>query len=298
MDGPLTAMREDGRWGDRLGEASQLMTIGSSTSSTSFWQQDQNYWSNVQAENQATSAGNALITEMGSAVSNEAQGLASIANKTALTRVQAQLTAALQSAVTASQASSTTPTSTTGSAATGTGTVPLSTNTSLLTLGIPQNGIITVSDGTNTTTFSSTGTDTVGDLINAINNPNIAANAQVTATLNTSGQLVLTADNLTDSISVGGTFASDVGFGSKNASFQPTAPTTPAASSTGSSTTSSSSSTAASSTSGASSTTGSTATTTPSAVFYNSSAALQTGGTAETLLAGSGLGGNLIDLLA
>ena len=52
--------------------------------------------------------------------------------------------------------------------------MPLSANTALLTLGIPKNGTITVSDGTNTTTFASTGTDTVGDLINAINNPNVA----------------------------------------------------------------------------------------------------------------------------
>jgi hypothetical protein len=38
----------------------------------------------------------------------------------------------------------------------------------LLTLGILAGGAITVSDGTNTTTYKSTGKDT-GDLLNAIN---------------------------------------------------------------------------------------------------------------------------------
>lgn len=279
---------------NRLGETSHSMGIGS-IGSISFWQQDQNYWSNVQAENQAQSASTALISSMGAAVSNEAQGIASITNKEALDRVNAQLTAALQSAVQASQGTSssgaTSPT--TGSPATGTGTVPLSPTTALLTLGIPQNGTITVSDGTNTTTYASTGTDTVGDLIYAINNPNIAANAQVTATLNSSGQLVLTGKNDTDSISVGGVFASNVGFSANNDSFQPTAPT-PSFSSSSSSTASSSTSTA--SNSAASSTAGSSASST--GILNNSALALQTGSTAETLLSNSGLTGSLVDLLA
>ncbi len=279
---------------NRLGETLHSMGIGS-IGSISFWQQDQNYWSNVQAENQAQSASTALISSMGAAVSNEAQGIASITNKEALDRVNAQLTAALQSAVQASQGTSssgaTSPT--TGSPATGTGTVPLSPTTALLTLGIPQNGTITVSDGTNTTTYASTGTDTVGDLIYAINNPNIAANAQVTATLNSSGQLVLTGKNDTDSISVGGVFASNVGFSANNDSFQPTAPT-PSFSSSSSSTASSSTSTA--SNSAASSTAGSSASST--GILNNSALALQTGSTAETLLSNSGLTGSLVDLLA
>lgn len=285
---------------NRLGETSHSMGIGS-IGSISFWQQDQNYWSNVQAENQAQSASTALISSMGTAVSTEAQGLASIANKEALDRVNAQLTAALQSAVQASQgaSSSSATASTTGSPATGTGTVPLSPSTSLLTLGIPPNGTITVSDGTNTTTYASTGSDTVGDLIYAINNPNIAANAQVTATLNSSGQLVLTGKNDTDSISVGGVFAPNVGFGAKNDSFQPTAPTP--SSSTSSSSSSSPSGTAASATStasnsAASSTAGSSVSST--GIPNNSALALQTSGTAETLLSNSGLTGSLVDLLA
>jgi hypothetical protein len=276
------------------------MSIGS-VGSTSFWQQDQDFWNQAQSSAQSSALSNTLISAMGDLMSNQAKGLAAISTKEAQTRVQAQLVAALQSAVQASQAGSSgsaSNTSNNGSPAIGTGTVPLSTSTSLLTLGIPENGTITVSDGTNTTTFSSTGTDTVGDLINAINNPNVATNAQVTASLDSSGHLVLTGANDKDSVSVGGVFASDVGFGGKNDSFQPTAPTT---NSSTASAASSSSSTAASSTSGASSSTGSSITTpssAPAAVLFNSSYALQTGGTAETLLASTGQVGSLLNRFA
>ncbi len=269
------------------------MGIGS-LGSVSFWQQDQNFWSQAQSQAQSSALSTALISAMGDLSSNEAKGMASIATKEAQTRVQAQLTAALQSAVQASQANSATSSSnaaSAGSPATGTGTVPLSVNTALVTLGIPKNGTITVSDGTNTTTFASTGTDTVGDLINAINNPNVATNAQVTASLNADGQLVLTGNNDINSVSVGGLFASNVGFGAKNASFQPTAPTSSSPSSSSSS----------ASTSGTSSSAGSSSTiptSSPAAVLFNSATALQTGGTAETLLASTGSLGSLVNLLA
>ncbi len=265
-----------------------------SIQSLSFWQQDQAFWSQAQSQAKASASSSALITAMGSAMTNEAKGLASIANKTALTRVNNQLTAALKSALQASQASSSassssSTSSTTGSPAIGTGTVPLSATTSLLTLGIVPNGTITVSDGTNTTTYASTGTDTVGDLINAINNPNIATNALVKASLSASGHLVLTGSNDNVSVSVGGLFASNVGFGPKNDNFQPTAP---ASSTTGSS---------SSSSSGTNGTTGSSSTIAPSAPaasLVNSAYALQTGGTAEFLLASGGAGGTLLNLLA
>jgi hypothetical protein len=180
--------------------------------------------------------------------------------------------------------------------------VPLSPATSLITLGIPAGGKVTVSDGTNTTTYTSTGTDTVADLIGGINK--IAyGHAQVTATLDSSGELVLTGNTVADSISVGGLFASNIGFGPKNSSFQPVAPTASTASSSGTSTSSSSSGTSTSSSSSStatstSSTSNSSAAPTSSAVFFNSSYALQTGGTAETLLASSGLAGSLLNLLA
>jgi hypothetical protein len=264
--------------------------------SISFWQQDQNFWSQAQSQSQSSARSNALITAVGSLMTNEVKGLASIANKTALNRVNAQFKAALQSAVqtaTSSSAasSSSSHSSSVGSPAIGTGTVPLSASTALITLGIPAGGKISVSDGTNTTTYASTGTDTVADLISAINKT-AYGNAQVNASLNGSGKLVLTGDNVKVSISVGGLFASNIGFGTKNSSFQPIAPTSSTAGSSNTSTSSSSSS----STSGASSSNASASTS--SAVLFNSSYALQTGGTAETLLASTGLGGSLVNVLA
>ena len=271
------------------------MGIGS-LGSVSFWQQDQNFWNQAQQQAQSAAASNALITAMGNLQTNKVRGLASIANKTALNRVNAQLKAALQSAIQTAQGGSSTSSSTPsskGAPAIGTGTAPLTAGTSLLTLGIPPSGTITVSDGTNTTTYSSTGTDTVGDLVNALNQKNVYGNAQVAAWLNSSGDLVISGLNDTDPVSVGGTFASNVGFGAKNSSFQPTAPTP--ASSSSSATSSGSSSAAASATGGTSASTGSAGTTTsPPPPLFNSSYAAHTGGTAHTLLAS----GSSLNLLA
>jgi hypothetical protein len=186
--------------------------------------------------------------------------------------------------------------------------VPLSTSTSLFTLGILAGGAITVNDGTNTTTYKSTGKDTVGDLINAINT-NAYGNAQVTASLNASGKLVVTANNQTASIQIGGAYAGNVGFGAGNNFFQPTTPTS--ASGSGSSTSSGSSSSTSTSTSGSSGTKSSssssatssasaakTSTTSRAAGLLNSALQLQTGGTAEILLASNGISGSLVNLLA
>lgn len=205
------------------------MSIGS----ISFYQQDQSYWSNLQNQNQASSAENSLISVMGSAQTTEESGLSSLANQEALARVNSQITADEQALSSSSSSGSTSSSSSSSSSATsstpnatGTGTVPLTWNTSLLTLGIPQNGTITVSDGTNTTSYASTGSDTVGDLISAING-NVAGNAYVTASLNSSGKLVIRANNVTETVTVGGTFASDVGFGQGNTTFSPNANATP-----------------------------------------------------------------------
>jgi flagellar hook protein FlgE len=104
----------------------------------------------------------------------------------------------------------------------GTGTQgSLSDTTTLASLGVTSGEKITVSDGTNTTTYTSTGTDTVGALRAAINS-GTAGNAAVTATLNASGDLVLTGNNYTSSITVGGTAASALGFGAGENSFSPT----------------------------------------------------------------------------
>ncbi len=211
----------------------------SSVGSVSFWQQDQNYWSRAQQGTQSQALSSAVISQMFGASTTLATGLASIANQTALDRVNTALTAAVQSALNPSSTSSTTSSSastassSTSSASTpavafaapasGTGTVPLTSGTSLLGLGFLPGGNFTVSDGTYTTTYQSTGTDTVGNLIGALN-ANAPGNAQITAYLNGSGNLVITSKNLTDTVSVSGDYASALGFGSSNSTFTPTAP--------------------------------------------------------------------------
>jgi flagellar hook protein FlgE len=108
--------------------------------------------------------------------------------------------------------------------ATGTGTVgSLTEATTLTSLGITSGDKISVGDGTNTTTYTVTGTSTVGDLINAINS-GASGNAAVTASLN-GGNLVLTGNNYTAAIAVSATGASDaadLGFGASNNAFAPT----------------------------------------------------------------------------
>jgi flagellar hook protein FlgE len=104
-------------------------------------------------------------------------------------------------------------------AASGTSTgIDVTSSTTLASLGITSGETVTISDGTNTTTYTSTGTDTVGDLVSAIN----GGSAAVTASINSNGDLVLTGNNDTASITVGGTAASDVGFGAGENSFEPT----------------------------------------------------------------------------
>lgn len=106
-------------------------------------------------------------------------------------------------------------------AATGTGTVSsLTTGTTLSSLGITAGQTITVNDGTNSTTYTSTGSDTVGNLITAIN----GGSAAVTASLNASGNLVLTGNNDSASITITGTgsAASVLGFATGSNTFSPT----------------------------------------------------------------------------
>jgi flagellar hook protein FlgE len=109
-------------------------------------------------------------------------------------------------------------------AATGTGTVgSLTDATTLTSLGIAATDTISVGDGTNTTVYTVTGGSTVGDLINAINS-GASGNAAVTAAL-TGGNIVLTGDNDTATITVTGSGASDaadLGFGAANHTFPPT----------------------------------------------------------------------------
>ena len=109
-------------------------------------------------------------------------------------------------------------------AATGTGTVgSLTDATTLTSLGLAANDTVSIGDGTNTTVYTVTNTSTVGDLINSINSGG-AGNAAVTASL-AGGNIVLTGNNDTATISVSGSGAndaSDLGFGAANNSFPPT----------------------------------------------------------------------------
>src|SRR5277367_3859496 len=83
------------------------MGVGSIGSTPSFWQQDQNYWSDAQAQSRASSAADALINVMGQAETNLAKGLASIANQTALNRVNSEISTLVQQALQSSSGSST-----------------------------------------------------------------------------------------------------------------------------------------------------------------------------------------------
>ena len=286
-----------------------------SVGSASFWQQDQNFWAKSQQVTQAQTLSSTVIDQMFGATSTLSTGLASIANQTALNRVNTALTAAVQGALNPTSASTTASSSTSSSAAssssssaskaaapvvsapaTGTGTVPLTSGTPLLGLGFLTRGDFTVSDGTFTTTYQSTGTDTVGDLVSAVNS-GAPGNAQVRAWLNGSGDLVITSLNKLDTVTVGGDYAAALGFGSANATFAPVTPPPvshpliSSSTSAGGSTASSSSSSSA--TGGSSSTAAAT-----SGIANNSALALQTGSTAELLLASSGSAGSLLNILA
>jgi hypothetical protein len=277
-----------------------------SIGSGSFWQQDQNFWARSQQTSQAQALSATVIDQMFGASTTLSNGLASIANQTALTRVNTALTAAVQGALNPTSASSTASSSTSSTAsstssaaaapvvsapATGTGTVPLTNGTSLLGLGFLTRGNFTVSDGTFTTTYQSTGTDTVGDLISAINS-GAPGNARVRAWLNGSGNLVITSLNKFDTVTVGGDYAAALGFGTKNATFTPVTPPPATITAASSSTSSSGSSSNSSSSSSASKGTAA------SGIPNNSALALQTGGSAALLLASSGIAGSIVNIFA
>ena len=176
------------------------MSIGS----ISFWAQDQSFWQQGKQKDNFLAASTSVINAIGSAETNLGKGLASIANQSALNRVNTQLSQEIQNVLSgntspssSSSTSSSTPTKIVPVAATGTGTKALSISTPLSLLGILSGGQITISAGKNLTTYTSTGTDTVGDLIKAIN-ANDFGSAQVTASLNRNGNLVLTSKNTSD----------------------------------------------------------------------------------------------------
>lgn len=273
------------------------MSVSSIGSSQSFWQQDQSFWQKSQQSDNSISATNSVINAISTAETNLGKGLASIANGAALKRTDSQLLAGIQNALngntgtttSASTASTSSTSNSTPTPATGTGTAVVTTSTPLMSLGIPAGGIITVSAGQNTTTYASTGSDTVGDVMHAINS-NLVGNAAVTASISSTGRLVLTSKNTTDTIMVGGLYASNIGFGVTNDTFKPTQAAANASSTASSSSTSAATS---SSTSGSSSST----TSTTAAKSYTTVASEMLG-SAASLLSDSGVGGSLVDMLS
>jgi len=107
--------------------------------------------------------------------------------------------------------------------AVGTGSVLLASGatTPLSSLGFtagPPATTVTVSDGTNTTTYTYTAGDTIAALKTAIN----SGSANVVASVGAGNQLVLTGGNFLVPITVGGTGAAALGFGAGQNTFQPT----------------------------------------------------------------------------
>jgi hypothetical protein len=228
-------------------------------------------------------ATDSLMSAMSSALESQGKGMASIANSEALGRTNDQISQVIENILngttgtSGTSGSSATGTYTPAKAATGTGNKSVSVSTPLSTLGVLQGGSIYVSANGNTTTYTSTGSDTVGDLLAAIN-VNQPDTAQVKASLNSRGDIVLTSKNTTDQISVSGVYASNIGFATGNQTFKPTASSGTPPSTTTSSTSSTSSSTSSKSA------------VVESAFTYSS-------GSAASLLADSGASGSLVNLI-
>ena len=256
-----------------------MSTIGGAQS---FWQQDQSYWSNQSGWSSSIAATNAVNNALFSATTTLGKGEAAIANGQALTRTNNQIKSGIQDYIKALSGSSTGAASGTATKpvpATATSTKAVSVSSTLASLGILQNGSVYVTAGKTTTAYTSTGSDTIGDLISALNT-NLPANAPVTASINSQGRLVITSKNTTDQISISGVFASNLGYAVGNQNFKPTQAKAPApAASTSSSSTKSST------------TIKGTGASVPSSFTLSA-------GSAETLLASSGANGSLVNLLA
>jgi flagellar hook protein FlgE len=109
--------------------------------------------------------------------------------------------------------------------ATGTGSVNFANSSA--SLGLTAGQTITINDGINSVfTYTATGSDTVGDLMTAINAAKTGGTLDVSAALSggTSGNLVLTGTNELASITVSGTATADtaIGFGNSSNQFEPT----------------------------------------------------------------------------
>lgn len=265
-----------------LGSAKQVSEM-STSSIGSFLQSAAVSWSS--SEGSATAE---LGAAMSQAMASQSKGMAAIANGEALQRTNNQITQLIQNVLEGTTGTSgTSSSSSTGNykpaqAATGTGKVSVSVGTTLSSLGITKGGTIYVSAGGNTTTYSSTGSDTVGDLLSAINT-NLPDTAQVKATLNSRGDIVLTSKNTTDQVSIGGIYTSNLGFAVNNQTFKPTAASGTPPSSTASTSSSTSSSTKK--------------TSTPANTSLQTALSANAG-SAASVLAASGAAGSLVNMLA
>jgi hypothetical protein len=250
-----------------------------------FLQSAANSFGSVQGSwNASVGATDSLMSSMSEAMVTEAKGKASIANGQALTRTNNQISQIIQNILNGTTgASGTSSSSTTGNykpaqAATGTGNKAVSVSTPLSTLGFLSGGTVYFSAGGNTTTYTSTGSDTVGDLLSAINT-NLPDTAQITASLNNRGDIVLKSKNTKDQVIVSGVYASNIGFAVGNRTFKPTA---------------------ASGTKPSTTTTSTSSSTTTTAVKANTSlqkSLATNNSSAATFLAASGASGSLVNLL-
>jgi hypothetical protein len=269
------------------------MSIGSIGSSPSFFQQDQNYWSEAQAQSQASSADDSLIDVMGQAETNLAKGLAGIANSTALKRVNSEITSLVEQALNPSGSSTSSSSSRSSGSSTSSSSTSSSSPAPATGVGTTPGGTITVGTGVNTTTYTSTGTDTIADLIGTIN-VDLPTNANVTASLNAKGQLVITSRDDTSAIFVGGSGndAAAIGFAVGNNTFLPKSASTSPTSSV------SSNSSAGSSSSGTSSSSASTSSSAAKTSKSYATITSETASSAASILSANGVSGNLVDMLA
>src|SRR5487761_777561 len=72
------------------------MGIGSIGSTQSFWQQDQSFWQQSKQADNYLAASASVINAIGTAETKLGKGMATIANATALNRVDTQLTKEIQ----------------------------------------------------------------------------------------------------------------------------------------------------------------------------------------------------------
>jgi hypothetical protein len=104
--------------------------------SLSFYQQDQNWYLQQQSWDTQLSASSGLTSVITSALQNQASGLASIANQSAINRVNTQIVSTLQGALgTSGSSASASPTDTSGATSGAASTASPGTSSTSATVG-------------------------------------------------------------------------------------------------------------------------------------------------------------------